>query len=131
MAHVRLLTLIGADVRLLTLIVGLLTVTILLTITAVVGLTMRPGLDMTALLIPPSLAILVIAYDLSGRTRVDITPITATPLAYTKYHVATVYLSDVSLVQAVAYSILVGSLTTILVVLLAYTVRVAVKRAWR
>jgi hypothetical protein len=120
-----------ADVRLLTLIVGLLTVTILLTITAVVGLTMRPGLDMTALLIPPSLAILVIAYDLSGRIRVDITPITATPLAYTQYHMAAVYLSEVSLVQAVAYSILVGSLTTILVVLLAYTVRVAVRRVWR
>jgi hypothetical protein len=75
--------------------------------------TLRPSLDLTALLTPPSLAILVIAYDVAGRLRVDITPLAAAPLAYALHHIAVVYLREVGAVESLAYSITLGSATTI------------------
>ena len=89
--------------------VGLLGLALALAIYA----TLRPSLDLVALLTPPSLAILVIAYDLAGRLRVDITPLAVAPLAYTLYHIAVVYLRGVGAVESLAYSITLGSATTI------------------
>ncbi len=85
--------------------------------------TLRPSLDLIALLTPPSLAILVIAYDLAGRLRVDITPLAAAPLAYTLHHIAVVYLREVGAVESLAYSITLGSATTMLFLSLALITR--------
>ncbi len=85
--------------------------------------TLRPSLDLVALLTPPSLAILVIAYDLAGRLRVDITPLAAAPLAYTLHHIAVVYLREVEAVESLAYSITLGSATTMLFLSLAFITR--------
>jgi hypothetical protein len=85
--------------------------------------TLRPSLDLTALLTPPSLAILVIAYDVAGRLRVDITPLAAAPLAYTLHHIAIVYLREVEAVESLAYSITLGSATTMMLLSLALITR--------
>ncbi len=99
--------------------VGLLGLALALAIYA----TLRPSLDIIALLAPPSLAILVIAYDLAGRLRVDITPLAAAPLAYTLRHMAVVYLREVEAVESLAYSITLGSATTITLLSLALITR--------
>jgi hypothetical protein len=85
--------------------------------------TLRPSLDLVALLTPPSLAILVIAYDVARRLRVDITPLAAAPLAYTLHHIAMVYLREVEAVESLAYSITLGSATTMLFLSLAFITR--------
>ena len=78
-------------------------------------LTLKPGLDAVALLTPPALVILVIAYDITGRFKVDLTPIAAAPLAYTLHHIAAIYLREVEAVDALAYSITLGASITLLV----------------
>ena len=85
--------------------------------------TLRPSLDPVALLTPPSLAILVIAYDVAGRLKVDITPLAAAPLAYTLHHITIVYLREVEAVESLAYSITLGSATTIMLLSLAFITR--------
>jgi hypothetical protein len=55
----------------------------------------------------------VIAYDVAGRLKVDITPLATAPLAYTLHHIAVVYLREVGAVESLAYSITLGSATTI------------------
>ncbi|MFZ8793847.1 MAG: hypothetical protein ACO2O2_08195 [Acidilobaceae archaeon] len=65
----------------------------------------------------------MIAYDLAGRLRVDITPLAAVPLAYTLHRMAVVYLGEVETVESLAYSITLGSATTITLLSLALITR--------
>ncbi len=65
----------------------------------------------------------MIAYDLAGRLRLDITPLAVTPLAYTLHHIAVVYLREVEAVESLAYSITLGSATAITLLSLALLTR--------
>jgi hypothetical protein len=79
-------------------------------------LTLKPGLDLVALLTPPALVTLVIAYDITGRFKVDLTPIAAAPLAYTLHHTAAIYLREAEAVDVLAYSITLGASITLLTI---------------
>ncbi len=111
------------DLRLLVGIVGLVTGLLGLALALIAYATLRPSLDVLALLTPPSLAILVIAYDVAGRLRVDITPMAAAPLAYTLHHIAAVYLREVEGVESLAYSITLGAATTLIAISITLVAR--------
>jgi len=95
-----------------------------LVLAALAYTTLNPSIDPLALLTPPALALVPLAYDLSRRAKLDITPLATAPLAYTVYHIASVYLKTPGDMVTLAYSITLGASTTLLVASIATILRI-------
>jgi len=95
-----------------------------LALAALAYTTLNPSIDPLALLTPPALALVPLAYDLSRRARLDITPLATAPLAYTVYHIASVYLKTPGDMVTLAYSITLGASTTLIAASIATIPRI-------
>lgn len=82
----------------------------LIVVSAIMYIAARPKLDLILVAAPLtcSIAILTAEY-LSGKLRVDLTPLGFAPSAYTLYYVVTEYLREVGGPLTLSYSILLGS----------------------
>lgn len=93
---------------------------------------LKPDVDIIALLTPPAIAIIPIVYDLSRGLKVDLTPLTSTPLAYAAYHLTVTYVRQAENPLPLVYSITLGaSLTLITITLADAIVRSTVIRDYR
>lgn len=90
--------------------------------------TLKPGLDVIALLAPPALAILTLAYYTTTKFKVELTPIAATPLAYTLYHIVAKYIRGSENMETLTFSIILG--TTITLLLIPLTLILIRGRGW-
>ena len=91
-------------------------------------ITLKPNLDLIALLVPPSLTILILTYYTTTKLKLDLTPIAAAPLAYTLNHITITYIRELGDMLTLAHSIITGATITLLTI---SPITLATRKRWK
>ncbi|MEM0366864.1 MAG: hypothetical protein QXJ70_07430 [Acidilobaceae archaeon] len=86
---------------------------VLIMISLIIGVAIKPGIEIAAIAITPTItALIVITPIIEQGLRVSVSPIIATPIAYTVYYMITEYIKLNLNPLTITYSILLGSTIT-------------------